>query len=62
VGRALLNILWTTAPDAAIAGRAYFASERGEVDLFALSRRKLRPYRGDLQMILQDPTRRSTLA
>jgi len=55
VGRALLNILWTTAPDAAIKGHAYFASERGEVDLLALSRRRLRPYRSDLQMIFQDP-------
>jgi oligopeptide transport system ATP-binding protein len=55
VGRALLNILWTTAPDVEIKGHAYFASERGEVDLLALSRRKLRPYRSDLQMIFQDP-------
>ena len=36
VGRALLNILWTTAPEVAIKGHAYFASERGEVDLLAL--------------------------
>src|SRR3990172_1241515 len=55
VGRALLGILWTTAPDVAIKGRAYFAAPGGEVDLLALRRPKLRPYRSDLQIIFHHP-------
>ena len=55
VGRALLNILWTTAPDVEIKGHAYFKRDEGYVDLLPLGRRKMRPYRSDLQMIFQDP-------
>ena len=55
VGRAILNVLWTTAPDVEISGKVIFHRGDESVDLAALSRRKTRPYRGDLQMIFQDP-------
>ena len=55
VGRALLNILWTTAPDVEIKGHAYFNADGRAVDLLPLNRRQMRPYRSELQMIFQDP-------
>ncbi len=55
VGRALMNILWTTAPDAEINGHAYFRHKGSEVDLLPMSRRAMRPYRSELAMIFQDP-------
>ncbi|MCP5064928.1 MAG: ATP-binding cassette domain-containing protein [bacterium] len=55
VGRALMNILWTTAPDAEIDGHAYFKHHGSEVDLLSMSRRAMRPYRSELAMIFQDP-------
>ena len=55
VGRALMNILWTTAPDAEINGSAHFRSHGEMVDLLPLSRRAMRPHRAELQMIFQDP-------
>ncbi len=55
VGRAILNILWTTAPDVEIQGEVLFNYRGRWVDLLPLSRRKTRPFRSDLQMIFQDP-------
>ena len=55
VGRSLLNLLWTTAPDVEVKGHAYFKRNGKRVDLIPLSRRKMRPHRTDLQMIFQDP-------
>jgi oligopeptide transport system ATP-binding protein len=55
VGRAILNILWTTAPDVEVKGEVNFRSNGDWVELIRLGRRKMRPYRSDLQMVFQDP-------
>jgi oligopeptide transport system ATP-binding protein len=55
VGRALMNILWTTAPDVEIQGEAQFKTGDGWIDLVGMNKRAMRPYRTDLQMIFQDP-------
>jgi oligopeptide/dipeptide ABC transporter ATP-binding protein len=55
VGRAILNILWTTAPDVEVRGEVLFKHDGAWVDLVGLGRRRMRPYRADLQMIFQDP-------
>ena len=55
VGRAILNILWSTAPDVEVKGKALFKYKGEWVDLLPMGRRKVRPYRSELQMIFQDP-------
>ncbi|MCP4545665.1 MAG: ATP-binding cassette domain-containing protein [bacterium] len=55
LGRAILNILWTTAPDVEINGEVLFKRDGQWHDLISKNRRSLRPYRNDLQMIFQDP-------
>jgi oligopeptide/dipeptide ABC transporter ATP-binding protein len=55
VGRAILNILWTTAPDVEVRGEVHFRGDGRWVELVTLGRRRMRPYRSDLQMIFQDP-------
>ncbi len=55
VGRAIVNILRSGAPDVEIYGRILFNSDSGWVDLVALKRKHMRKYRQDIQMIFQDP-------
>lgn len=55
VGRAMLNVLWTTAPDVEIKGELLLRHNGNWVDLAGMSRRQMRPYRKDMQMIFQDP-------
>ncbi len=55
VGRAILNVLWTTAPDVEIGGEVLFHREGVATDLVGLNRKKMKPFRRDLQMIFQDP-------
>ncbi len=55
VVRAILNILWSTAPDVEVKGEALFKYKGEWVDLLSMGKRKLRPYRSELQMIFQDP-------
>ena len=55
VGRAMVNILRAMAPGVDISGKVTYNHEVGPVDLAALNRREMRPYRTDLQMIFQDP-------
>jgi oligopeptide transport system ATP-binding protein len=55
VGRAIINILRAMSHGVEISGRITYHHESGAVDLAALSRRQMRPYRADLQMIFQDP-------
>ncbi|HVY63992.1 MAG TPA: oligopeptide/dipeptide ABC transporter ATP-binding protein [Gammaproteobacteria bacterium] len=55
VGRAILNILRTTAYGVEISGTIRYHAASGAVDLAALGRRAMRPYRADLQMVFQDP-------
>src|SRR6478735_12732541 len=55
VGRAIVNILKSMAYGVEIAGRILYHHEGGTVDLATLSRRSMRPYRSDIQMVFQDP-------
>jgi oligopeptide transport system ATP-binding protein len=56
VGRAIVNILQSGSPDVEVLGEINFNSKAdGWVDLAAKSRRGMRKYRSDIQMIFQDP-------
>jgi oligopeptide transport system ATP-binding protein len=55
VGRAIVNILRALVYGVEISGNILYYHPAGAVDLAALSRSKMRPYRPDLQMIFQDP-------
>jgi len=55
VGRAIINILRSMSYGVEISGKVIYHHESGPVDLAALSRRQMRPFRSDLQMIFQDP-------
>ena len=55
VGRAIVNILRAMSYGVAITGRILYHHSSGTVDLAALGRSQMRPYRTDIQMIFQDP-------
>jgi oligopeptide transport system ATP-binding protein len=55
VGRAIINILRAMSYRVEIAGKILYHSTEGVVDLNALDRDGMRPYRSDIQMIFQDP-------
>ena len=55
VGRAVVNILRTMVYGVEISGSVVYHHASGAVDLARLSRKKMRPYRADIQMIFQDP-------
>src|SRR6266571_3410972 len=55
VGRAIINILRSMSYGVEISGKVIYHHPSGPVDLAALNRRQMRPYRSDLQMIFQDP-------
>ena len=55
VGRAIVNILRAMNYSVAISGQILYHSPSGVVDLMALNRSAMRPYRSDIQMIFQDP-------
>jgi oligopeptide transport system ATP-binding protein len=55
VGRAIINILRHMSYGVDVAGKVLYNHQTGLVDLASLSRRRMRPYRADLQMIFQDP-------
>ena len=55
VGRAVVNILRSMSHGVDISGRILYHHKDGVVDLAALSRSQMRPYRSDIQMIFQDP-------
>jgi ABC-type oligopeptide transport system ATPase subunit len=55
VGRAIVNILRAMTYRVEVSGRIEYRHPDGVVDLAALSRRQMRPYRADLQMVFQDP-------
>jgi oligopeptide transport system ATP-binding protein len=55
VGRAIVNILRAMSYRVDISGQILYHHTSGTVDLATLSRRQMRPYRTDLQMIFQDP-------
>ncbi len=55
VGRAIVNILRTMAYGVEIDGQIRYQAPSGPVDLAGLSRRAMRQYRSDIQMVFQDP-------
>jgi oligopeptide transport system ATP-binding protein len=55
VGRAIVNILRAMAHGVEIKGKVIYHTDGRAVDLASLSKREMRPYRADLQMIFQDP-------
>jgi oligopeptide/dipeptide ABC transporter ATP-binding protein len=55
VGRAIINILRAMSYRVEISGRILYHHAAGVVDLSALSRAGMRPYRADIQMVFQDP-------
>jgi oligopeptide/dipeptide ABC transporter ATP-binding protein len=54
-GRAILNILRAMSYRVELSGHVYYHHPSGCVDLAALDRRAMRPYRADIQMVFQDP-------
>lgn len=55
VGKAICNLLRDTAPGVHLEGQILFHTKEGVVDLLALNRRAMRPYRAEVQVIFQDP-------
>jgi peptide/nickel transport system ATP-binding protein len=55
VGRAIINILRAMSYRVEISGRILYQSTTGAVDLLPLTRKQMRPYRADIQMVFQDP-------
>ena len=55
VGRAIVNILRTIVYGVETSGSVVYHHAKGPVDLARLSRKQMRPYRPDIQMIFQDP-------
>ena len=55
VGRAIVNILRAMSYGVEITGKIVYHHSSGAVDLAALGRSQMRPYRTDIQMIFQDP-------
>ena len=55
VGRAIVNILKAMNYRVDIEGKVLYHHPDGVVDLASLSRRQMRKYRSDLQMVFQDP-------
>jgi ABC-type oligopeptide transport system ATPase subunit len=55
VGRAIINILRAMSYSVEIAGEVLYRHSSGIVNLAPLSKRAMRPYRTDIQMIFQDP-------
>src|SRR3982750_1381606 len=55
VGRAIVNILRAMSYNVDITGEVLYHHSSAIVDLANLSRKQMRPYRADVQMIFQDP-------
>ncbi len=55
VGRAVVNILSAMAYGVEVSGKILYHAAGGTVDLAALSRSAMRPYRSEIQMVFQDP-------
>jgi oligopeptide transport system ATP-binding protein len=55
VGRAIVNILRTMTYGAEVEGKILYHTASGTTDIARLSRRAMRPYRADIQMVFQDP-------
>jgi oligopeptide/dipeptide ABC transporter ATP-binding protein len=55
LGKAVIGIQKFTAPDVVMTGEIWMKTDEGEVDILKLSNNEMRKYRGNVQMIFQDP-------
>jgi oligopeptide/dipeptide ABC transporter ATP-binding protein len=55
IAKAVVNILRATVPGVHQSGQILFHTEKGPINLLALSRREMRPLREEIQIIFQDP-------
>jgi ABC-type oligopeptide transport system ATPase subunit len=55
VGRAIINILRAMSYRVEISGSILYHHASGSVNLAPLTRKQMRPYRADIQMVFQDP-------
>ena len=55
LGKAILNVLKITAPDARVTGEILLNDNGSYIDLLKLNRKEIIPYRPQIQMIFQDP-------
>ena len=55
VAKAICNLLHDTAPGVHLEGQILFSTAQGSVNLLELSRREMRPFRKQIQMVFQDP-------
>jgi oligopeptide transport system ATP-binding protein len=55
VGRAIVNIIRTMTYGVEVDGKILYHAASGTADLARLTRRAMRPYRADIQMVFQDP-------
>jgi oligopeptide/dipeptide ABC transporter ATP-binding protein len=55
IGKTVINIQKFNAPDVDISGEILLRTADGEIDILKLSNNEMRKYRGNIQMIFQDP-------
>ena len=55
LGKAILNVLKLTAPEVKISGNISVYKDNNYTELLSLSKKEMKPYRTDIQMIFQDP-------
>jgi len=55
LGKAILNVLKLTAPEVKVRGSISVEKDDDYIDLLSLSKKNMKPYRTDIQMIFQDP-------
>ena len=55
LGKAILNVLKLTAPEVKVTGSISVEKDNDYIDLLSLSKKNMKPYRTDIQMIFQDP-------
>ena len=55
LGKAILNVLKLTAPEVKVTGSISVEKDDDYINLLSLSKKNMKPYRTDIQMIFQDP-------
>ena len=55
LGKAILNVLKLTAPEVKVRGSISVEKDDDYIDFLSLSKKNMKPYRTDIQMIFQDP-------
>jgi oligopeptide/dipeptide ABC transporter ATP-binding protein len=55
IGKAIINLLKFNSSDVKISGEILIDTEDGEIDILKLTNKELRKYRGNIQIVFQDP-------